>query len=147
MKRLSTPFLLTILMFALGCKTKYEPRPLADTKLLAGKWERLTRTGTPDGYQMEIDPVAQTGTYIKVPSNFTGIKVGDLTWRNIIPVDASSFRAEMKYRTTIGFYYYADGKITIQADTLTYSTYSGSNSTGSVGLSVSNQIGKFRRIK
>ncbi len=119
-----------------SCKKEAEPRPLADINRLAGKWINLNNT-----YEFVFDPSTRSGTYTKVAPNANGFKIGDVTLKNVEATDEKTFRGEMLYRGTAGYFLYADIIFTLKDDKISYAAYLGS--LGSID--VSGQKGQFKR--
>lgn len=140
MKQFKTIVFLAFLGFTAtlqSCKKETEPRPLADIKLLAGNWVNSNNTN-----EFVFDPSTRSGTYTKVAPNANGFKVGDTTLKNVEAIDEKTFRGEMLFRGTDGFFLYVDITFTLKDDKISYTAYLGS--LGSID--VSGQKGEFKRI-
>ena len=139
MKILRTLLLcLSLLVTFQSCKTEFEPRPLVDINTLAGKWASA-------GYEFAFDPATHSGLFTKVPAgNAFGFKVGDVRFKNVEAVDATTFRGESLYRSASGYYLFADIKITVSGDVLTYTSDAGRSNSS---LAVTGQTGTYNRVK
>lgn len=139
MKKTKTLALLLVLTAAAlqSCKKETEPRPLADINLLAGTWINVSNTN-----EFVFDPSTRSGTYTRVAPNANGFKAGDITLKNVEAIDEKTFRGEMLYRGTDGFFLYVDITFILQDDKISYAAHLGS--LGSIN--VSGQNGEFKRV-
>ncbi len=143
MKSLQTPLfrlaLLTLLLAQLAaCKTKIEPRPLADLNALKGRWASLTDSG----FEFEFDPATRSAKYTKVPTgNPYGFKVGDVTLKNVEAINETTYRGELLFRSA-AYFVFADVKFNLAGDEWIYTS-----DIGTLGsLSVTEQTGKLKRV-
>lgn len=128
--------LLSFVTMLQSCRKETEPRPLADINQLAGKWTNLNNTN-----EFVFDPSTRSGTYTRVAPNANGFKVGDVTLKNVEATDEKTFRGEMLYRGTDGYFLYTDITFTLKDDRISYAAY-----LGTLGLiNVSGQKGEFKR--
>ncbi len=120
-----------------SCRKEAEPRPLADINQLAGKWTNLNNTN-----EFVFDPSSRSGTYTRVAPNANGFKAGDVTLKNVEATDEKTFRGEMLYRGTDGYFLYVDITFTLKDDKISYAAHLGT--LGSIN--VSGQKGEFKRV-
>ena len=128
-----------------SCSTKTDVRPLADLNALKGRWAGIDNTGNTTGYEIDIDPATQVAKFTKVdPYNIYYFTVGEIALKNIEAVDATTYRGETKYRFNLGFYYFADTKLTIVNNELT--TVSDSDRISGTS-NITGQTTKYKRIQ
>ncbi len=140
MKQFKSIVFLALLSFVTilqSCKKEAEPRPLADINLLAGKWANVNNTN-----EFVFDPSTRAGTYTRVAPNANGFKAGDVALKNVEAIDEKTFRGEMLYRGTDGFFLYVDITFILKDDKVSYAAHLGS--LGSIN--VSGQKGEFKRV-
>lgn len=130
--------LISALAMLQSCKKETEPRPLADINVLAGKWVSNI------GMEIDINPATRQGILTKIPANDQyGRKIGDVQYKNLEAVDATTFRGETRFSSTSGYHLFTDVTVTVENDIMR--TVSNVGSLGA--LSVTGQLGELKRVK